>query len=311
MLIIAESETERNGLLRLCCRLGAPKSGGPPPRSRALEAARLAASPPSQGCLWAGAFSALFLFLFSYLSPPIVTMVFTYQCSTPGFEVYMGRDKYENEDLIAHAFPEDVWFHVSELSSAHVYVRMPYGQTDFRCTRTSLDSPRLDKRLFVTLLSADYDTLPAEVIEEACQLTKHNSIEGCKQTEVTIVYTPASNLKKTASMDTGQVGFKQQNKVKFVQHVKRDRELVKRLEKTKTEVNINLEEKKLERDRRERNERKQQLQQQKLREQQELKEKQAALELRTYQALAKLKPAEEFKGDGTIASCRQIEEDFL
>ncbi|KAL8453907.1 hypothetical protein Emed_000618 [Eimeria media] len=213
-------------------------------------------------------------------------MVFTYQCSTPGFEVYMGRDKYENEDLIAYAFPEDVWFHVSELSSAHVYVRMPFGQTD-------------------------YESLPAEVVEEACQLTKHNSIEGSKQSEVTIVYTSASNLKKTASMDTGQVGFKQQSKVKYVHHVKKDREMIKRLEKTKTEANINLEERKLERDRRERNERKQQLQREKLRQQQEEKEKQAALELRTYQALAKLQPVEEFKGDGSIESCKQIEEDFL
>ena len=49
--------------------------------------------------------------------------------AAPGYEIYMGRDKYENEDLIVHAFPEDVWFHVSELSSAHVYVRMPFGQT--------------------------------------------------------------------------------------------------------------------------------------------------------------------------------------
>ncbi|CDI80172.1 GK16168, related [Eimeria acervulina] len=213
-------------------------------------------------------------------------MVFTYQCSTPGYEIYMGRDKYENEDLIVHAFPEDVWFHVSELSSAHVYVRMPFGQTD-------------------------YESLPAEVIEEACQLTKYNSIEGCKQSEVTIVYTPASNLKKTASMETGQVGFKQQNKVKYVHNVKRDKDMIKRLEKTKAEPKINLEEKKAERDRRERNERKQKLQQEKLRQQQEEEQKRIQTELKTYQSLQHLKPVEQYKGDGTIDSCRQIEEDFL
>lgn len=158
---------------------------------------------------------------------------------------------------------------------------------------------------------ADYETLPAEVIEEACQLTKHNSIEGSKQTEVSIVYTPASNLKKTASMDTGQVGFKQQTKVKYVANVKKDKNIIKKLEKTKAEPNINLEEKKAERDRREKNEKKQQLQQQKLQQQQEEKERQAQMELRTYHSLAHLKPAEEYKGDGTINSCRQIEEDFL
>ena len=37
----------------------------------------------------------------------------------------MGRDKFENEELIKHMWPEDVWFHVDDLSSAHVYLRLP------------------------------------------------------------------------------------------------------------------------------------------------------------------------------------------
>ncbi len=47
-----------------------------------------------------------------------------------------------------------------------------------------------------------------ELIDECCQLVKDNSIEGCKKDKVDIVYTPCENLKKTASMDVGQVGFK-------------------------------------------------------------------------------------------------------
>jgi hypothetical protein len=40
----------------------------------------------------------------------------------------MGKDKFENEDLIKYAWPtRDVWFHVAELSSAHVYLRVPEG----------------------------------------------------------------------------------------------------------------------------------------------------------------------------------------
>lgn len=31
----------------------------------------------------------------------------------------MGKDKYENEDLIKYGHPEDCWFHVDDLSSAH------------------------------------------------------------------------------------------------------------------------------------------------------------------------------------------------
>ena len=41
-----------------------------------------------------------------------------------GHMLYMGKDKYENEDLIRYGLPEDVWFHVDNLSSAHVYLRM-------------------------------------------------------------------------------------------------------------------------------------------------------------------------------------------
>jgi predicted ribosome quality control (RQC) complex YloA/Tae2 family protein len=46
----------------------------------------------------------------------------------PNVVIYMGKDKFENEDLIKYAFPdEDIWFHVADLSSAHVYLRIPGG----------------------------------------------------------------------------------------------------------------------------------------------------------------------------------------
>lgn len=48
--------------------------------------------------------------------------------SPDGHMLYMGKDKYENEDLIRYGFPEDVWFHVDNLSSAHVYLRMNRGE---------------------------------------------------------------------------------------------------------------------------------------------------------------------------------------
>jgi predicted ribosome quality control (RQC) complex YloA/Tae2 family protein len=37
--------------------------------------------------------------------------------------MYMGEDKYVNEELLKYGFPEDFWFHVDKLSSAHVYLR--------------------------------------------------------------------------------------------------------------------------------------------------------------------------------------------
>lgn len=38
-------------------------------------------------------------------------MVF-YFTAIDGTSLYMGKDKYENEDLIKYGWPEDIWFHV-------------------------------------------------------------------------------------------------------------------------------------------------------------------------------------------------------
>ncbi|EGR31345.1 coiled-coil domain protein [Ichthyophthirius multifiliis] len=50
-------------------------------------------------------------------------MVFWFE-SSDGHIIYMGKDKYENEDLIKYGWDEDIWFHVDDLSSAHVYLRL-------------------------------------------------------------------------------------------------------------------------------------------------------------------------------------------
>ncbi len=106
-------------------------------------------------------------------------------------------------------------FHVDNLSSAHVYLRLPEG--------------------------AAVDDIPADTLEDCAQLVKQNSIQGacatarraetqhaaaaclggaapgsgrtrgrwvaagCKLNDVWVVYTPWSNLKKTNGMDVGQV----------------------------------------------------------------------------------------------------------
>ncbi|KAI6238753.1 Coiled-coil domain-containing protein 25 [Aphelenchoides fujianensis] len=54
---------------------------------------------------------------------------FTSNVVDPPALIYMGRDKHENEKLIRWGWPEDVWFHVDKLSSAHVYLRLEEGQT--------------------------------------------------------------------------------------------------------------------------------------------------------------------------------------
>ncbi len=140
-------------------------------------------------------------------------MVFYFTCSDPRYLIYMGRDKYENEHLIAYGWPEDLWFHVDKMSSAHVYLRMPPSHT--------------------------VDDVPLDIVNECAQLTKLNSIEGCKQTNVAVVYTPWSNLRKDGSMDTGQVGFHSNGLVRRVVIERRINEIVNRLNKTKEEKHNN------------------------------------------------------------------------
>lgn len=131
--------------------------------------------------------------------------------SDPTVVCYMGRDKYENEELIQHGWPEDIWFHVDDHSSAHVYVRMPPGK--------------------------GMDDLSSEMIEECCQLTKQNSIEGCKLSDVKIVYTPWSNLLKRGDMAVGQVSFHNNDLRRYHTVHKKDTVILRRLEKTRVEKN--------------------------------------------------------------------------
>ncbi|KAB0365457.1 hypothetical protein FD754_009613, partial [Muntiacus muntjak] len=111
----------------------------------------------------------------------------------------------------------------------------------------------------------------------------------CKMNNVNVVYTPWSNLKKTADMDVGQIGFHRRriiffptssSKVKIVTVEKKVNEILNRLEKTKMERFPDLEAEKECRDREERNEKKAQIQEMKRREKEEMKKKREMDELR-------------------------------
>ncbi|KAB2017567.1 hypothetical protein ES319_D08G171700v1 [Gossypium barbadense] len=58
-------------------------------------------------------------------------MVFYFkaQAEAGDYTIFMGLDKYENEELIKYGFIKDIWFHVDKTSSAHVYLRLKKGQT--------------------------------------------------------------------------------------------------------------------------------------------------------------------------------------
>ncbi|KAF3685652.1 Coiled-coil domain-containing protein 25 [Capsicum annuum] len=213
------------------------------------------------------------------------------------YTIFMGLDKYENEELIKYGFPEDIWFHVDKMSSAHVYLRLNKGQT--------------------------FDDIPEGVLEDCAQLVKANSIQGNKVNNVDIVYTPWQNLKKTASMDVGQVSFHNPKMVRTVRVEKRINEIVNRLNRTKVERKPDLKGviKPLlfvflaEREAvnaAERAERKQQLREKKRREDMDRLEKERQAEMRSYKNLM---VADKMTSNKDVASAnkslQELEEDFM
>ena len=72
---------------------------------------------------------------------------------------------------------------------------------------------------------------------------------GNKKDNITIIYTPWSNLKKDGSMAVGQVSFKDHKKVKRVLVAQRENVIVNRLNKTKVEKHPDLRQEREERQR--------------------------------------------------------------
>ena len=140
-------------------------------------------------------------------------MVYYFKSRCGRFTIYMGKDKYENEDLIKYGLPEDVWFHVDDLSSAHVYLRLKPGMT--------------------------LDDIPDDVLLDCASLVKANSIQGCKKHSVYIMYTRWKNLRKTNDMVDGQVGFHRPDNVRRIE-IEKNNSIVNALNKTKEECHPNL-----------------------------------------------------------------------
>ncbi|CRK99200.1 CLUMA_CG012491, isoform A [Clunio marinus] len=186
---------------------------------------------------------------------------FTSNVVSPPVKLFMGLDKYENEELIKWGFPEDVWFHVDNISSAHVYLRLQKGQT--------------------------LDDVHHDVLIDACQLVKANSINGNKMNNIDIVYTMWENLKKTPSMDVGQVSFHNPKQVRKMRIEKRINEIVNRLNKTKVETHPDFRAEREARDAGERQDKKKIVREQKDREKEAEKKRLEDAELKSYASLHK------------------------
>ncbi|KXN82843.1 Coiled-coil domain-containing protein 25 [Leucoagaricus sp. SymC.cos] len=201
----------------------------------------------------------------------------------PPVIIYMGKDKVENEELIRYAWPQDVWFHVDKLSSAHVYLRMPEGMA--------------------------WDNIPSAILTDCAQLVKANSIEGNKKDNLTIIYTPSDNLKKTGDMAVGQVSFHSGKEIKRVHVEKRENAIVNRLDKTKVEKEVNHEQERVDRLKKE-NAIKRAAAAEKRRAELELaKQREAEKQARSYDTL--FNNADEEEDTAPRKTGRELEEDFM
>ncbi|XP_066312565.1 uncharacterized protein [Miscanthus floridulus] len=202
------------------------------------------------------------------------------------YTIYMGADKNENEELIKYGLPEDVWFHVDKVSSAHVYLRLKKGET--------------------------IDTISEGLLEDCAQLVKAHSIQGNKMNNVEVIYTPWSNLKKSPSMDVGQVGFHNPRMVHVLTVEKRVNEIINRLNKTRVERRADLKAEKEASNATEKAERKMQLKEKKRKEEMERLEKEKWAEMRSYKGLM---VAEKMTSNRQIASAgksmQEMEDEFV
>ncbi|EKM49806.1 uncharacterized protein PHACADRAFT_265513 [Phanerochaete carnosa HHB-10118-sp] len=204
----------------------------------------------------------------------------------PPAVIYMGKDKFENEDLIKYAWPQDVWFHVDKLSSAHVYLRMPEGMT--------------------------WDAIPEALLVDCAQLVKANSIEGNKKDNLTIIYTPGDNLKKTGDMAVGQVSFHNDRQVKRVYVLQRENPIVNRLNKTKVEREVDHEQERVERIKQETAIKRTAAQAKKKADAELAKQREAEKIARSYDSLfSGGDDFEEGELDKPKKSVRELEEDFM
>ena len=153
------------------------------------------------------------------------------------------------------------------------------------------------------------DDIPEGVIMDCAQLVKANSIEGSKLSTTDVKYTPWSNLKKTGDMEVGQVGFHDNRLVRTIT-VKKNAEIIRRLNKTKKQLQPDLAAEREQRDRKERVKLRDEQRERKKKEKEEMDERKRQGELRKYSSLMQPEKMQsnEYKQNRSLA---EIDDDFM
>ncbi|SCV73753.1 BQ2448_6183 [Microbotryum intermedium] len=206
-------------------------------------------------------------------------MVYFYNCTALGegkaVTIYAGKDKVENEDIIRYALPHvHIWVHVDKLSSPHIYIRLPDWLPS-------------------------WEAIPKQILDDAAQLVKAGSIQGNKKDNVTIIYTPASNLLKTGDMDVGTVYVAEPINA-----------IVDRLNKTRVERIVDHEAEKIEREQKEAKERRLEANERRNKELELSRQRKVEAESRDYSRLHERKEALSYEDEEAEWNSRQKEGDF-
>jgi len=152
-----------------------------------------------------------------------------------------------------------------------------------------------------------WENIPETLLADCAQLVKANSIEGNKKDDLTIIYTPAANLKKSGDMAVGQVSFHSDKKVKRVHVAQRENVIVNRLNKTKVEREVDHEQERIDRIKRENASKRAVVAQKKKQDAELAKAREAEKAARSYDSLFNVEEDENVpKKTG-----RELEEDFM
>jgi hypothetical protein len=132
--------------------------------------------------------------------------------------------------------------------------------------------------------------------------------KGCKLNDITIVYTPWTNLKKTGSMEVGQVGFHDEKNVrKYKIAEKKNNAILNRINKTKVEHAPNLAKDKADREAKDREREKSKKKELLQKEKEEIERKKHEQEVRNYTTL--MDPSK-MQDSSTPKTVKELEEDF-
>jgi len=124
-----------------------------------------------------------------------------------------------------------------------------------------------------------------------------------------VVYTPWANLKKTAGMNVGQVGFHDGKEVLKFKVEKKKNETINRLNKTKTEEFPDLQAQREQRDHAERNKKKGEMKEQQEKEKKEADERRKHDEMMDYKNM--MIEDNMVTNKGITKSVQEYEEDFM